>query len=53
MSLNYDENTNDMSLDIVKNLVDNNMLVPVDGDNLKIDTIKAEFKPLIDDINYY
>lgn len=53
MAMNYDENSNDMQFDIVKNLVDNNILVPTEADNLKIDTLKSEFKPLLEDVNYY
>jgi hypothetical protein len=52
-ALNYDEENGNMQFDFVKNLVDNNILVPTEGDNLKIDTLKSEFKPLLDDVNYY
>ena len=53
MSLNYDENDGGMQLDIVKNLVDNNILVPTEEKNLDITTLRSEFKPLMDDVNYY
>ena len=53
VALNYDEESDNMQFDFVKNLVDNNILVPTEGDNLKIETLKSEFKPLLDDINYY
>lgn len=53
MSLNYDENDGGMQLDIVKNLVDNNILVPTEDKNLDITTLRSEFKPLMDDVNYY
>jgi hypothetical protein len=52
-SMNYDEETDSMSFDIIKNLVDNNLLVPTEADNLKIETLKSEFKPLLDDIDYW
>lgn len=53
VALNYDEDSDNMQFDFIKNLVDNNILVPTEKDNLKIDTLKSEFKPLLDDINYY
>jgi len=42
-----------MQFDFVKNLVDNNILVPTENDNLTIDTLKSDFKPLLDDVSYY
>jgi hypothetical protein len=53
MSMQYDEDSDNMSLDIVKNLVDSNVLVPTEDKNLDISTLKSEFKPLLDDISYY
>lgn len=52
-SMNFDEDTEQMSFDIVKNLVDSNLIVPTEDDNLKIETLKAEYKPLLDDIDYW
>jgi hypothetical protein len=52
-ALNYDENGDSVSFDIVKNLVDNNVIVPTENDNLKIETLKSEYKPLLDDIDYW
>lgn len=52
-SLMIDEETDAMSLDIVKSLVDSSLLVPTEKDNLKIDTLKAEYKPLLDDMDYW
>ena len=52
-SIEYDEDSDQVYLDIVKTLVDNNIVVPTENDNLKIDTLKSEYKPLLDDINYY
>lgn len=52
-AMNFDEDTNQMSFDIVKNLVDSNLIVPTEDDNLKIETLKSEYKPLLDDIDYW
>ncbi len=52
-AMNFDEDTEAMSFDIVKNLVDSNLIVPTEDDNLKIDTLKSEYKPLLDDIDYW
>lgn len=52
-SMNFDEESDQMSFDIVKNLVDSNLLVPTESDNLKIETLKSEYKPLLDDIDYW
>ncbi len=53
MATSYNEDTDSINLDIVKNLVDNNLIVPTENDNLKIETLKSDFKPLLDDISYY
>jgi hypothetical protein len=52
-AMNFDETTDQMSFDIVKNLIDSNLIVPTEGENLKIDTLKSEYKPLLDDIDYW
>lgn len=53
MSVTYDEDNNFVGMDMIKNLIDNNIVVPMEGDNLKIDTLKGEYKPLLVDIDYY
>ena len=53
VALNYDSEGENMQFDFIKNLVDNNILAPTEEDNLKIDTLKSEFKPLLDDVSYY
>lgn len=53
MATSYNEDTDSINLDIVKNLVDNNIIVPTENDNLKIETLRSDFKPLLDDISYY
>jgi len=39
---------------VLRTLVDNNVILPVEGnDFLKIQQIKNEYKPILDDIEYY
>jgi hypothetical protein len=51
--VNYDDDKNNVNFDFIKNLVDNNILAPTEGDNLTIDSLKSDFKPLLEDLELY